>query len=596
MRRWVGLLVVAAAWGVIPMTRGVPAFPGAAGFGAETPGGRGGAVYYVTSLADAGPGTLREQLNRSGPRTILFALGGTIRLQSPLMLTEPYVTIAGQSAPGGGITIKRELRTPGQTNNTIFRVATHDVVIRYLRFRGGTDTSNYPGAYDTGLAINPGSSNVVIDHCSVSWNTDENIAFGGNSAPVRDVTIQWSISSEVLNTGCSANGCPGKGGLLADPPGVERISIHHNLFASNWDRNPTIGGSGIWDVVNNVIYNSASNYASGFSDWDCDGSVGSPLLGNYVANFIQPGPSSQPNQYPLALFLLQGGPGLSIFHEGNAGVPWWWYCQRRAVTFPACTTDSISTCDPATQQSATRHTAPAVGETNPATSLLRDAVVDGAGATRPHRDSVDQCVTASVRNNTGQALTALGQGCASFPADDPGVPPVDSDQDGMADLWEQQYGLNPTDPADGAIDSDLDVYTNLEEFLNETHPRDTDGDGVGNVRDCAPTDPSAFAEPPEVQGLRFAADHESILWDSLVDQTGPGVSYDLLRAANPAAPVGSGFEVCLASHHPNATIEDPASPAPATGLSYLVRARNVCGIGTWGAQSNGQPRLSTTCP
>ncbi len=597
----------------------VSAFPGAEGFGSETEAGRGGAVYYVTSLADTGPGTLRSVLNTPGRRTILFKVGGTIRLNSPLMLTEPWVTIAGQTAPGSGITIKRESRTSGQTNNTVLRVFTHDVVVRHLRLRGGTDRSNYPDQFDTGLAIGNGAWNVVIDHVSVSWNTDENIALGGVPQPAHDISIQWSISSEVLNIGCGGGSCPGKGGLLADPPGVERVSIHHNLFASNWDRNPTIGGSGVWDIVNNVMANISGIYASALSDWDCDGPTPTLIRANYVSNYIQAGPSSPPGHYPLVLFPISGGPGIAVYRAGNGGVPWFAYCNRYDVTFPGCHVNSTTPCTFADYEVSARHVAPPITETTPATLALRNDVLDHAGATLPMRDAVDNCVTNSIYNNTGAVLTALGQGCAFFPPDDPGLAPLDTDSDGMPDAWELSYGLDPFAATDGRLDKDRDIYTNLEEYINSTNPFDADqdlvtdsldncldlanpaqenqdGDRAGDACDCRPADPLVFAVPSEVTSLRVLANQVTVAWDSAAPSAGNGTTHDLLRGLVTQLPVGGSGESCVASNVAGATADDPARPAVGDAVWYLARGATVCGEGPWGQTSAGSARTSSVCP
>lgn len=603
-----------------PARAEVPAFPGAEGFGSTTPGGRGGAVFYVTSLADSGPGTLRDVLNRPGPRIIVFSVGGTIALRSPLDLLEPFVTIAGHSAPGGGITLRRTVRDPGQANNKMLRIRTHDVVVRHLRFRGGTDDASDPDTFDTGLGIGNGAYNVVVDHCSVSFNTDENIDFGGHPEPSHDITVQWSISSEVLNPGCVPNGpCPGKGGMLADPPGVTRVSIHHNLFASNWDRNPTIGGSGVWDVVNNVMYNIGGYYASAFSDWDCDGPTPAPIEANYVANYIAAGPSSPPGHYPLVLFPLATGPGLSVYRAGNAGVPWFAYCQLFTVSFPGCVEQNRTACSFADYETSTRHPAPPISETNPATPALRDAVVAGVGATRPVRDAIDACVANSVTTNEGTLLTALGQGCSSIaPPSDPGTAAADRDADGMPDAWELSYGFDPDDPGDGRRDADGDVYTNVEEYLERTDPADADRDGVtarldncpaapnpaqedldadgaGDACDCAPADAGAIAVPGEPRALRIDADTRTLRWDVADPAGGSVTTYDLVRGDVGDLPAGAPSETCLFRALAATTASDPERPAAEAARWYLVRAVNACGTRGFGATSAGAPRASSAC-
>jgi pectate lyase len=216
-----------------PLTKAkIPAFPGAEGAGAWTPGGRGGKVYVVTSLNDKGPGTLREAVESNGPRMVVFRVAGIISLETPLTITNPFITIAGQTAPGDGVCIR------GQTTE----INTHDVVIRYLRFRRGNLKSR-----DDALGGHP-VGNVIVDHVSASWGLDENLSLyrhvvnlpggGIKKLPVENLTIQWCISSEALDLNNHAFG---------GTWGGKNCSFHHNLFASNTGRNPSIGMGGSFD-------------------------------------------------------------------------------------------------------------------------------------------------------------------------------------------------------------------------------------------------------------------------------------------------------------------------------------------------------------
>src|SRR4051812_3009311 len=221
----------------------IPAFPGAWGGGMYSFGGRGGKVFVVTSLEDAGPGTLREACNAVGPRVVVFNVAGTINLKNRIRIRAPYITIAGQTAPGDGVCVR------GAT----VAVDTHDVVIRHLRFRRGeTDVANR----DDALGGNP-VGNVMIDHVSASWGLDENLSMyrhmyslpeGGpdRKLPTVNITIQWSISSEALNTYNHS---------LGSTIGGHNSLFHHNLWASNAGRNPSIGMNGDFGFVNNVVYN-----------------------------------------------------------------------------------------------------------------------------------------------------------------------------------------------------------------------------------------------------------------------------------------------------------------------------------------------------
>ena len=243
-----------------PALAQLPAFPGAEGFGATTPGGRGGKVLIVSNLNDSGRGSLRAAIETEGPRIIVFRVAGIIDLKSPIRVTQPFVTVAGHSAPGGGIT----LRGHGISVNT------HDVVIRYLRSRPG----DISGTEVDGLSIGGASANVVIDHCSVSWSVDENLSPSG---AIRDVTVQWSIISEGLNRSVHAKGAHGYGSLTRASGG---LTLHHNLWAHNASRNPRLGCNygrppfPRFDVRNNVIYNAGGPNVAGDT-----------FEANYIANY-----------------------------------------------------------------------------------------------------------------------------------------------------------------------------------------------------------------------------------------------------------------------------------------------------------------------
>lgn len=239
--------------------RGDPAFPGAEGFGAETPGGRYGRVIYVDTLADgdpAPPGSLRAGVEAEGPRIVLFNVSGTIELVKKLQIKNPYITIAGQTAPGDGIALK----------NYGVTVKTNDVVIRHLRI--------HPGNFHAvdGINFGSGAKNVVIDHCSVSWAVDENIgAETEDICPtepaglcIHDITVQWSMVSEALWNSIHDEGRHSMALLLED--NIGNLSFHHNLFAHNEQRHPRVktggGDLSVIDFVNNVIYNFGTKSTS----------------------------------------------------------------------------------------------------------------------------------------------------------------------------------------------------------------------------------------------------------------------------------------------------------------------------------------------
>ena len=255
----------------------IPAFPGAEGGGMYTPGGRGGKVIVVTSLEDSGPGTLREACETGGARIIVFNVAGVIRLKSPISVRAPYVTIAGQTAPGDGVCIAGES----------FWVDTHDVVVRHMRFRRG-ETKVWHR--DDSFGGNP-IGNIMIDHCSCTWGLDENISFYRHmydpsegqyeskdlKLPTVNVTIQNTISAKALDTYNHAFG---------STLGGENCAFMRNLWASNSGRNPSVGWNGVFNFVNNVVFNWVHRSSDG-GDYTA--------MFNMINNYYKPGPATPKN-------------------------------------------------------------------------------------------------------------------------------------------------------------------------------------------------------------------------------------------------------------------------------------------------------------
>ncbi len=396
-------------------------------------GGRGGTVYEVTSLDDAGPGSLREGLGQ-GNRTIVFRVGGTITLRSPLALRHPFVTIAGQTAPGGGICLREYP----------FSIRTHDVVVRYLRCRLG----DVQGIQGDCLTLDRGTRDVVLDHCSASWSIDESLSLAGD---VGNVTVQWCLIAEALNRSKHAKGAHGYGSLARSNG---QVSLHHNLWAHNDARNPRLGDDygrppyPMFDVRNNVIYDYGAT---------CTGLTQGILKVNYVANFIRSGPSSKAS-HPIRV----GGPSDMRFYikdnvvDGDDGL----------------TADNSRFFDPVeingkrqVQTVAEPFAAPSV-TTLPAREALERVLV-GVGASRPRRDAVDSRIVDEVRNRGGAIINSQSEvggwpELKSAPALD------DVDHDGMPDAWEVRHGLDPRNSLDGPKPSAAGSgYTNLEIYLNE---------------------------------------------------------------------------------------------------------------------------------
>jgi pectate lyase len=442
----------------VPMQ--LPAFPGAEGFGAFTTGGRGGKVIEVTNLNDSGRGSLREAINTEGPRIVIFRAAGTIELDSGLIIANPYITIAGQTAPGGGIT----LRGINSQIEALIKVETHDVVIRFLTLRAGP-----PSAGD-GLEIIASDAhenyNVVIDHNSVSWAVNRNLTTWYDA---HEISIQWNIFAEGLNCSIHPKGCHSKGVLLGgyasdenkDKPGAGNISFHHNLMAHNGERNPLITLSGVTDVVNNVTYNPFGS----FSHVDFQQQL-VVIPANYVGNYFKPGANTDPNKYGIDI-ASQKILGAEIFVLGNIGP------RRLDDTQP-----DIDVVDPNARPYvvAFRHPAASIKTTSALEAY--DQVLADAGANAglgcdgtfySRRDVIDARIVNDVRNGLGKIIDDPSEvgGWLAIPQ---AIPCADFDQDGISDGWEEQHGFNSHDPADASMDVDGDGYTNIEEYINGSDP------------------------------------------------------------------------------------------------------------------------------
>lgn len=412
----------------------VKSFPGAEGFGAQSVGGRGGRAIEVTNLNDSGPGSLRACVEAEGPRTCIFRVAGTITLEKRLVVKNPFLTIAGQTAPGDGILLRN---APHNTLPTLAVNETHDIVIQHLRLRPGPSTS--PACCLRGLSI-LNSRRIMIDHVSISWATDVNLAVRQS----QDVTVQWSIFSEPLNNSTHEKGAHAFAAEIAGT-GTDRVSFHHNLIAHAQQRVPRLG-AGLVDVRNNLIYN-ISNTATFATNGE------EPVVRlNYIGNYFDTGPGNS-IKYPVSF--LDRGVGIANMggYEANNIVNG---TEQRAIEpdDEAFIVDTPYDVAPVTTDS-------------PIDAYRR--VLEGAGATLPARDSTDTRIVNEVVTRSGRIIDHPDE-VGGWPHLASGTPPADSDHDGMPDTWETSHGLDPNDPTDGPKDSDGDGYTNLEEFLNGTNP------------------------------------------------------------------------------------------------------------------------------
>lgn len=462
----------------------IPAFPGAEGGGAYSFGGRGGKVYVVTSLEDSGPGTMREACEQGGARIIVFNVAGIIRLKSPLIIRAPYITIAGQTAPGDGVCIAGE---------TVW-INTHDVVIRHMRFRRG---ETYVGRRDDAIGGNP-VGNIMIDHVSASWGLDENMSMyrhmydpGDGSKeqklPTVNITIQNSIFAEALDTYNHSFG---------STLGGENCTFMRNLWANNTGRNPSIGWNGVFNFANNIVFNWKHRSVDG-GDYRA--------TYNIINNYFKPGPVT-PKDSPVGYRILNPESGRSNLGYKVFGRA---YVNGNIMEgYDKITQDNwaggvqVEDENDKDLQDAGKYTdyirvdkpLPMAHFTIMPAQDAYAYVLKNAGATLPGRDPVDIRVTEQVR--TGNISYAAGVNPESFyqfehrrlPKDSyklgiitdisqvggypeyKGKPYKDTDNDGMPDDWEKKYKLNPKDPADATQDCSGDGYSNIEKYIHGIDP------------------------------------------------------------------------------------------------------------------------------
>lgn len=408
------------------------AFPGAEGAGASATGGRGGDVYYVTTLANTGTGSLRNGISGApaGGRTILFKVSGNIVLTSTLTVNKPNITIAGQTAPGDGICIQ----------NYSFNIAANNVIVRHLRTRLGTNALQEADA----MWINSGT-NIIVDHVSASWSVDEVLSA---STDVANLTVQNCFITEALNNSIHIKGAHGYGGIISASANTT-YSYLRNLYAHNQSRNPRIGsdaqaGTLRLDFRNNVIYNYGGR--AGYT-----GGTDESTEINYVNNYCVKGPSSTYN------YILQGGGSTThVYQNGNFidlnrnglvdGADTGWGMFSQSYT-PFATPFAVP--------DATTEPAP----------VAYQRVVALSGAMPWRRDSSDQRIASTVRQQNGSIIDAVAQ-VGGWPTLQAEPAPADTDNDGMPDFWELANGSNPNLASDRNITNPLTGYTKLEEYLN----------------------------------------------------------------------------------------------------------------------------------
>ena len=402
---------------------GLPAFPGAEGFGASTAGGRGGRVIKVTNLNAVGPGSLQEAVSAEGPRIVVFEASGVI--EGPVEIHHGQVTIMGQTAPGAGITIHGPFTS--QSGPEL-----RDVVVRFLRVRPRPHT----GWNQDAVSFN-NVAGCILDHISLSWGSDENMGL----YDTHELTVQWCALEESDAIGYPG-GQPHNVGLLSGPGG-KNISIHHNLFAHHRRRNPAVA-NGPADIRNNVFY----NFRDGLSH---EGHIPNNLGFNIIGNYYKRGPND-PHIFPfcfvdsVSYYLRDNyidGPGLIQNPWAEADkLPG----LKRYAAWGVRAEKEYSVAPVTTQ----------------APQEAYKLVLSGAGCFP--RDAVSLRTVKEVANGSGawgrhEPAEGLMAGLTV------GVPPTDRDSDGMPDEWERANGLNPEDSGDsGRIMNS--GYTAIEEYCN----------------------------------------------------------------------------------------------------------------------------------
>ncbi len=454
------------------------AFPGAEGYGKYVTGGRGGAVYEVTNLNSSGAGSFGEAIGASGPRIVVFRVSGTIT--GNFNIKNNDITIAGQTAPGDGICIKGNLSTSAD-----------NIIIRYIRVR-----------YDPAMGENDGIGgryhrNIIIDHVSASWSTDETFTLYHNE----NTTVQWCIISEACPKGTTDE--HRFGGIWGNNYG----SWHHNLIAHNASRNPRwASGCGFNDYRNNVLYNwQYQSCYGGEKEQDGMPQFSSSTI-NIVANYYKPGPATNDNvKRRIAEPSARSGDD-----KGS------WYVSGNYVDgYPDVTTDNWKGVDGSNYiKLSTPWNAMPINQESPEDAY--NSVLTNAGCSFPTRDKVDADIIDDVINGTAKYGN---NGIIDSPADVGGWPtlasetaPVDSDHDGMPDSWEDNNGLNKNDPNDrnGIGEGG---YTNLEVYLYKLVG---DGGPVTGVSISAATDSVGINSTIQLNAIiePYNASNQNLIWTS----------------------------------------------------------------------------------
>ncbi len=364
------LLVMAIPFA--PARSPLPVFPGAEGFGTATPAGRGGTIIKVTNLNDSGSGSLRAAIQASGPRIVVFEVSGYINLAKDLKINNPFITIAGQTAPSPGISLK----------GAALRVRTHDVLVQHIRIRVGDDPRGPDPSNRDGFALDAaGVYNVVLDHISSSWAIDEN---ANTWYPQHDVTISNCIISEGLSNSLHPKGAHSKGMLIGDK--AANVTFIDNLLAHNKERNPLIKGGASAIVLNNVMYNGGMSYLMYLNDDYGSG----PSLVSAVGNVFIDGPNTPAGA--MAIYVTNKcQSGTEVYAADNASTD---------ILFGYGTRFNPRVSSPPIWLSSL---------TVRLSSTVESWVLDHAGARPADRDAVDSRVVNEVKARTGHLIDSQNE-------------------------------------------------------------------------------------------------------------------------------------------------------------------------------------------
>ena len=439
----------------------LPAFPGAEGYGKYTVGGRGGKVYEVTNLNDSGKGSLRAAVDATEPRTVVFRISGTIELDSNLDISNPYITIAGQTAPGDGICIKRYP----------IMIRTDEVIIRYLRLRIGDESGE-----DTDAISCRYNKNIIIDHVSASWSIDETMSI----YHCDNITVQWCLISESMYNSNHIKGNHGYGGIW----GSNHSTYHHNLLAHHSSRNPRFAsGCGNTDYRNNVLYNWGYQSCYGGEKQQKGNDKFNFSTINMAANYYKPGPATQPGEISYRIANPSTRNGTADYGK--------WYVSDNVVVGNALVTDDNWSGGVQFKGDSSDTAALKLEQPWPSMAINQQtaeeaykSVLENAGAILPKRDVVDARIIDEVRNGyaTFEGATykkdhavsddSIKSGIIDSQSDVGGWPelksitaPTDTDHDGMPDEWEIINDLEPNNAADRNKVAP-DGFTMLEKYLN----------------------------------------------------------------------------------------------------------------------------------